>query len=117
MHLPRTEDAKLSEQTNTLLFEGEVLLGGALQTCERLRSCLSAPEGLDVDATGIACIDISIVQLLIAAFKSADAAGKRFSVSYAADGPLDTLLQRAGFVLPDGKPLMPEHTLWTRISG
>jgi anti-anti-sigma regulatory factor len=116
MRLPRIEGAKLLDPTHTLSFEGEVLLSGAGETCERLKDCISTYQEVDVDATKVSEIDISFVQLLVAAFKSAGAAGKRLSVRYPADGPFDQLLQRTGFVLPDGEPLTPERDLWVRIS-
>ena len=72
---------------------------------------------LVIDCTGLAGIDLAIVQLLVASAKTAAAAGRSLSLVGLAGGPLATLLRQAGFLSPDGRPLGADGTFWINAEG
>lgn len=78
-----------------------------------LSQVLAAPGPLEIDCSGIAETDLSFVQLLLAAHRTAQSAGKTLTLVIPATGPLAALLAAAGFVDHAGRPLTPEGGLWT----
>ena len=107
----------VTTKVHTLKLAGELSLRQTAEVCEMLGDAVAGHEKIEVDGTGISEIHISIVQLLIAAFKTAEAANKSFTINFPADGALDKVLQRAGFVTPDGAPLTRERDAWVRSAG
>lgn len=97
-----------------LKLSGDLGLHQAAAVCDEVHAAVSDNAQVAVDDTGIAEIDLSIVQILVAAFLTAEAAGKEFSVRFPAEGGLDRLLRRAGFLSPDGGALTPPSGLWVR---
>jgi ABC-type transporter Mla MlaB component len=77
-----------------------------------LQAALTASGSLLIDCTGLTEIDLAGVQLLVAAHKSARAAGTSLSLRTPPDGPLPTLLRQAGFVTAEGRPLTREGDFW-----
>lgn len=102
-------------QENAVNLAGELTLRMVGEVQEQLRQAVADNQVVGIDGTEITEIDISVVQVLIAAFKSAAAADKRLSVSFSAGGALDQALKRAGFLAPQGEPLHPEGALWARV--
>lgn len=95
---------------------GVLCLRQAAEVRERLRDSIATHEALDVHCTDLAEVDLSIVQILISAFKAADAAGKSFCVRFAADSALDDTLLRGGFIQGNGAPPPQDASLWMRIN-
>jgi hypothetical protein len=58
-------------------------------------------SSITVDCSQITEADLSLVQLLLSARKSAAAGGKRLSLSHAAEGALGSVLTRGGFLSAD----------------
>lgn len=83
----------------------------------QLREQLSAPGPLLIDCTEVTEIDLSVVQVFVAAHKSARADGRSLALRAPADGPLCRLLKAAGFLGADGTPLTPEAELWSGAGG
>jgi hypothetical protein len=67
-----------------------------------------------VNCAGVTSIDISTIQLILSARKTAAAAGKSLTLAHpASDGLLDTL-QHAGMVNPKGSKPAPDQTFWLK---
>lgn len=78
----------------------------------RLLAALDGAAGLTIDVSGLVGADMSVLQVLVAARKSALARGVPIGLAGAA-GPLRAVLVRAGFLSPAGLPLTQEGDFWT----
>jgi ABC-type transporter Mla MlaB component len=114
--LPFGENMSTTE-AYSLVLTGDLSLRQAAEVCSQLGDAINAHDEIVVDGAGFSEIDLSVVQLLVASFKTAKAANKRFSVSFPANGALDKVLQRTGFVMTEGNPLTPEPDPWARFVG
>jgi anti-anti-sigma regulatory factor len=92
---------------------GSVGVRDAARLAAELQQALSGPVSVAIDCTNLADIDLSIVQLLVAAHKTATAAGKPLRLISPAGGPLAALLRQAGFIAADDRPHTPEGQFWT----
>lgn len=79
---------------------------------DRLITAIAENDTVVVSANKATSIDISVLQLLASAHKSAGAAGKTISLHAPNDGALRQALQRSGFVGPAGEPLTREGNFW-----
>ena len=95
---------------------GALCLRQAAETREKLRASIASHEAIDVHCTDLAEVDLSIVQILISAFRAADAAGKSLAVRFAAGSALDDILLRGGFIDDNGAPPARDAGLWVRIN-
>lgn len=64
-----------------------------------LLAALSQQVGIVVDCDALQETDLSLVQLLLAAMRSARQAGRSFSLAGPASGALQVALQQGGFVV------------------
>ncbi len=103
-------------QAITVKLDRELSLHQANTVCEQLRVAINENHAVVVDGTNVLKIDTSILQLLIAARKSAEVAGKELSVRFAAGGALERALVRAGFIIDNDQEPLPEGDLWERAS-
>jgi anti-anti-sigma regulatory factor len=92
---------------------GESGLRNAREIAALLTQALGSHSTIIVDTRTATSLDVTIVQLLVAARKSALAAGKSLRLWAPAAGALREVLTRTGFVSADGRPLTPEGTFWT----
>ena len=95
-----------------MLLEGALGLRDAVALSDRFKDALANNEAVTVDAGKLQEIDVSIVQLLIAAHKRAQALGRSFGLASAPDGVLRQALERCGVLSPTGACLTPEKSLW-----
>jgi anti-anti-sigma regulatory factor len=79
---------------------------------DRLITAIAENDAVVISATKATSIDISVLQLLASAHRSAGAAGKPISLHAPKDGALRLALQRSGFVSPGGVPLTREGEFW-----
>jgi ABC-type transporter Mla MlaB component len=91
---------------------GSVGVRDVARLAPELQQALSGAGPLAIDCTDLAEIDLSIVQLLVAAHKTAAATGKPLRLIAPTGGPLAALLRQAGFLTPDNRPLTPEGQFW-----
>lgn len=77
-------------------LEGDLGLKTARSVCDILRQAVDRSDAIVIDARNAIGIDISIVQLLIAARKSAERQGKRVTIMAGSAGPLQTTVREAG---------------------
>ena len=97
----------------TLPISGDAGLRNVQDIATLLRQALADHHAITVVTDGLTSIDLTIVQLLVAARKSALAAGKTLTLRAPADGVLHRLLLQAGFVGADGVARTPEGDFWT----
>jgi multidrug resistance efflux pump len=83
------------------------------QIQSRLLQAVREQEEVVVDCSGATEVDLSFVQLVLAARKSATAAGKKLSVIAPASGLLANVLWRAGIIAEAGGPLPAEQSFWS----
>jgi anti-anti-sigma regulatory factor len=81
-----------------------IKLGGDLGLCdadairEQFLATLNEEQDIEVDAAGLTAIDVSVVQVLIAAHKLAAARGRQFQVRAITEGPLHQTMSRVGLL-------------------
>jgi hypothetical protein len=78
----------------------------------RLLDLVREQETVVVDCSAAAEIDLSFVQLVLSARKSAIALGKRLTVVPPASGLLSDVLRRAGIVPSTGEPPPTDQSFW-----
>lgn len=79
---------------------------------DQLITAIAEQDSVVVSAARTTSIDISVLQLLASAHRSATAAGKPIAIQASSDGALQQTLQRTGFVSPAGEPLTREGSFW-----
>jgi anti-anti-sigma regulatory factor len=100
-------------KTHQVPLRGTLGLRDAPELAATLRAAIDSHASVTLDASELAEADISILQVLVAAHKSAEAAGKALRLGAPADGPFALLLERAGFVGADGTPRTDAERFWT----
>jgi ABC-type transporter Mla MlaB component len=102
---------------------GRVVLDGALTlrtidgTHAALRQALSKHASIEIDCAAASDIDLGVIQLLLAARKSAAASGKSLTLSAPADGALRAALVRGGFLPDSPDSLATADPFWLKGSG
>jgi ABC-type transporter Mla MlaB component len=104
----------VTTKAHSLKLTGDLSLRQASRVCELLGDAVADHQNIEIDGADVTEVDVSSVQLLVAAFKSAQAAQKNFIVKFPAGGALDAVLQRVGLISPEGDPLSPECDAWAR---
>jgi ABC-type transporter Mla MlaB component len=87
-----------------IVFDGVATIRTIDALHVRLADALCAQDHLQIDVSGLTEVDISFIQLVLAARKSARRDGKRLSLAAPADGVLRDSLILGGFLAPDGQP-------------
>lgn len=92
---------------------GDLSLRNAGQLAATLKQDLAKHADIVVVFDAVSGIDLTTLQILAAARKSAMASGKTLSLQLPAGGIVHDLLRRAGFVDPSGIASAPEGDFWT----
>lgn len=98
--------------THRIDLSGELGLRDVHAVRELLAEGLGVHPAIEVHTGALSAIDVSIIQLLIAAHKSARERGASFKVRATADGPFRDTLLRAGLLLASGEA--PFEINWHR---
>lgn len=81
---------------------------------EQLQQALSGKEeAVTLDCRRAEEVDVSALQLIVAARKSAQILGRRLTLAAPAFGVLRDALERGGFLTGDGGQPSPDETFWT----
>lgn len=80
---------------------------------EQLLRALYAQESIQIDADNVEDIDISTIQVLISAKKTAEKMGRPLVLTGAPKGALSDTLARAGFTNAGGESLIQDGVFWT----
>jgi ABC-type transporter Mla MlaB component len=102
--------------TGILCLDGDCGLRKSAELVAEIANKLATQDAVVVDATGITAADISTVQILVSAHKSALAAGKALHVHAPLDGALGEVLVKGGFVAANGVALTPGDAPWVSDS-
>jgi ABC-type transporter Mla MlaB component len=87
-----------------LLLHGAMTLREVDAVRSRLLEAMSVNDTIEIDCSAVTGADVSFIQCLIAARRTAAATGKRLSLAAPAQGALLDALVRGGFLYssPDG---------------
>jgi len=88
----------MSQQSMTVELSGELTLQNAGCVRDKLMAALAKGEDLTIDCRAGTEIDLTFVQLLVAARRAATHAGHSFSLAAPIPTPLLAVLERAGFL-------------------
>lgn len=100
-------------ETRVLRLAGTLTLTEAESIHAALRRELSESAAVTVDVSGATEVDVSFVQLLLAARRTAADWGKSIALSSPADGALLDTLVRGGFMPPTAERMTAEHAFWS----
>lgn len=99
-------------ETGILCLDGDCGLRKSAELVAEIENKLTAHDTVVVDATAIAAADISTIQILVSAHKSALAAGKLLHVHAPLAGALAEVLVKGGFASANGTVLTPGEAPW-----
>ncbi len=99
-------------QIRRYTFSGDITLRDSQETQIKMSKALDFAGGVEFCCADVTRVDLSFIQLLLAARKSALAAGIALTVRHPAGGVLAQALARAGIAAPDGNPSDPDHIFW-----
>lgn len=104
-------------EANPFLLEiyGDAGLRTAQDLAIQLRQALAEHSAVTVVTDALTAIDITTLQLLVAARTTALAAGKTLALRAPRDGVLRALLLQAGFLDANGTSLTPQGDFWTKM--
>lgn len=95
-----------------LKFSGALTVRVAKQIRARMIDAFREFPSVTVDCSGASEVDLSFIQLMLAARKSAAAAAKTLSFTQPADGALLEALRQAGLVAPADHQPVADQTFW-----
>jgi|GEM_PF-961109 len=101
-----------NEKTERIAFSGSLTIRNAEAVRERLTAALAEGGRVVVDCTEAKEVDITFIQLLIAARRSAAQAGGDLVLARAAEGALLEALQRGGYHI-DGRNQTDSGVFWS----
>lgn len=78
----------------------------------RIVAALGRYPTVTIDCAAATAVDLSFIQLVLAARKSAAASGKTVALAAPAAGPLCEALRQAGFVAPADAQPVPDQEFW-----
>jgi anti-anti-sigma regulatory factor len=82
---------------NVLALSGDQGMRQAVRTQAEVLAALHMPGDLVLDCTGVTEADLSLVQIILAAHRTARTGGRCVTISAQPDGALRSVLQRGGF--------------------
>lgn len=103
-------------QSHHFELRGKLGLRDATEVATALSLALETHPSVTIAVAPDADLDITILQVLVAAHKTAARAGKELALAASADSLLRKTLVKAGFVSPAGAPQTAEGQFWTHIS-
>jgi ABC-type transporter Mla MlaB component len=96
----------------TIDLDGSQTVRGIEATYERLSAALAQHQAVDIRCDGIAEFDLSFIQLLLAARRSAHASGKSLRLTGPATGKFRLALDRAGFLAGAAEESSQSTAFW-----
>ena len=104
---------RLTRPGSLIELKGAHTLGSAAKLREKILQNLLGDGPLTIDAGSAEAIDISTLQVLVAAQKTASSRGQDLTVVVPKSTAVATLAQAAGFYGADGRAMIPEAERWT----
>jgi hypothetical protein len=84
---------------------------------DRLKAVVAGHAAVRIGLDGLEEFDLSLVQLVLSARRSALAAGKALTLAGPVRGPLHAALDRAGFLSSDAADPLGGAAFWLQASG
>jgi ABC-type transporter Mla MlaB component len=109
-------------KTKNAMDRGRFVLDGALtlRTVEAIREDLlemmQHHQALEIDCSAATEIDLSFVQLVLAARAAALSLGKTVALAHPASGMLRDVLQRGGLLGAGSDPATEDETFWLQAA-
>lgn len=94
----------------TVSFDGEQTVRTIGAAAERLKDALAGAEAVEIDCGDLAEVDLSFVQLVLSARKTAVNSAKRLALSAPAGGALLACLRAGGFLNGEMDPALSSET-------
>jgi ABC-type transporter Mla MlaB component len=88
------------ERTHTLVLSGDAGIKSAHEVAGSLREALEGHARIEVDTQTLSAADVTTVQTLLSARASASALNKQLTLLAPLGGPLQAVLEQAGFLTP-----------------
>jgi anti-anti-sigma regulatory factor len=98
--------------------EGRVQLQGSLSLRDArrlhglLQDAISASREVQVDLREVSAVDVSIIQLIASARKSAEQRGRKLTLVTGSSGAFEATLAKAGFLGGDGTCRNTDEAFW-----
>src|SRR5215217_3150672 len=99
-----------------IALDGTIGLRDVTALTAQFREALAKHSDIVVTTNGLTGIDITVLQLLVAARKSAMAAGKSLALEAPAAPALELVLVKAGFLSATGEATTPDGDFWTHAT-
>ena len=104
--------ASSKSSANRLALDGPATVRTAAALQASLRDAIRQHNHIEIDCTGVTEADLTLIQLLLAARKSAERDGKQLTLSAPADGTLREVLEIAGFLPTGDAPVSQDVAFW-----
>jgi|SRR5690348_9466080 len=95
-----------------LRFDGSLTLAKAEAIRAALAAALDAGAPIAIDCGGATDVDVSFIQLVLAARRSAAQRGASFALATPAAGPLRAALERGGFLTATSQDGASDSDFW-----
>lgn len=95
-----------------VVLSGPATIREADAVYAQLVAALQRDANVEIDCTDVSEADLTLVQMLLAARKSADAAGHALVLAGASGGALQEALRRGGFVSGEGGTIREDEKFW-----
>ena len=96
-------------------LEGKLALRDVTQVHQQLNDAMSAFNAVEIDVRDLADVDISIVQLVVAARKSAERFGQALNLVTKSGSAFEATLVKAGFLGADGVCRSADDRFWAGL--
>jgi hypothetical protein len=107
---PSMAASRKKPSPTAISLDGVRTVRTAEQSHSLLQEALRNASSITLDCSNVTEADLSLVQLLLSARKTAAAGKKRLKLAHAAEGVLGGVLTRGGFLRPDSPA--GERTFW-----
>lgn len=101
------------ELTKRVALQGSLGLRDAKRVRELLSGVVSAFNEVELDVSDVNDIDISVIQLIVAARRSAEQFGRKLTLVTKPNSRFAAMLVKAGFLGSEGAPQPVEGEFWT----
>ncbi|MBR0716898.1 STAS domain-containing protein [Bradyrhizobium liaoningense] len=101
------------ESEGRVRLQGCLTLRDAKQVQGLLLDAISAYREVEIDVSDVSSIDVSIIQLIASARKSAEQRGRKLSLATGSGGAFRATLAKVGFLGDDGACRHADEEFWT----
>ncbi|MGW1420917.1 STAS domain-containing protein [Bradyrhizobium manausense] len=93
-------------------LQGSLTLRDAKQVQGLLLDAISASREIEIDVSDVSSIDVSIIQLIVSARKSAEQRGRKLTLATGSSGAFRATLAKTGFLGDDGSCRRVDEEFW-----